>query len=298
MASLCASTLALMDAGVKLKNPVAGIALGLLSNENKFQVITDMQAVEDFYGEMDFKVTGTVKGVTAIQMDTKLKGLSFEIIEEALAQGKSAREMILAKINEAIPTVGSISEYAPKIEITHIKPEEIGMLIGPGGKNINAIIARTGAQIDIEDDGRVMVSSQDSEAIKKALAEIEGMFKTIEVGEVYEGKVVRLTTFGAFVEIAPGKDGLVHISQMAPGRVERPEDIVSEGQTVKVRVTDVDSQGKVALSMLFGDDQKPDSERKPSGGGGRGFGGPRRDFGGGGNRRDFGSRSRFSDRRH
>lgn len=282
MASVCGSTLAMLNAGVPLKNPVAGIAMGLISDDKKFQVITDMQAVEDFYGEMDFKVTGTVKGVTAIQMDTKLNGLTFEIIEEALKQGKSAREHILEKMNQAIPAVGEISKYAPKIEITHIKPEDIGALIGPGGKNINAIIARTGAQIDIEDDGTVMVSSMDDEAIKKAITEIEGMFKTVEVGEEFEGKVVRIAPFGAFVEIAPGKDGLVHVSQMAPGRVENPEDIVSEGQMVKVRVTGVDPQGKVALSMLFGNDIKPDSEGRPSGQ--RDFGGQRRDFGSRGDR--------------
>lgn len=285
-AALCASTLALMNAGVKLKNPVAGIAMGLLSDEKHFQVITDMQAVEDFYGEMDFKVAGTVKGVTAIQMDTKLQGLTFEIIEEALKQGKTARESMINIMTEAVPSIGAISRYAPKIEITHIKPEDIGALIGPGGKNINAIIDRTGAQIDIEDDGMVMVSSQDEEAIRKAITEIEGMFKEITIGEIYEGKVVRIATFGAFVEILPGRDGLVHVSQMAPERVERPEDVVSEGQVVKVRVVDVDAQGKIALSMLFGEHIKPDSERRPGNGNRREFG-PRRDF----------NRNRFSDRR-
>lgn len=301
MAAVCASTLSLLNAGVPLKNPVAGIALGLLtehidpesssgrgSKEPRFQVITDMQATEDFYGEMDFKVTGTVKGITAIQMDTKLQGLTFAIIEEALKQGKHAREFILEQMNKVQSKPGEISKYAPKIETTHIKPEEIGMLIGPGGKNINAIIARTGAQIDIEDDGTVMVSSTDAEAIGKALAEINGMFRTFEVGEVFEGTVVRLAPFGAFVEIAPGKDGLVHVSQMAPGRVENPEDVVSEGQKVKVRVTNVDQMGKIGLSMLFGEDMKPESE------------GPRRDFGGDrggfgrerdGVRRGFGGRS-------
>lgn len=290
MASVCASTLALLNAGVPLKNPVAGIALGLLSNEEKFQVITDMQATEDFYGEMDFKVTGSTKGVTAIQMDTKLQGLTFEIIEEALKQGKAARESILDKMKEVMPAPGQISQYAPKIEVTHIKPEEIGMLIGPGGKNINAIIARTGTQIDIEDDGTVMVSSTDDSAIKAALAEIEGMFKTVSPGEEYTGKVTKITTFGAFVEILPGKEGLVHISQMAPHRVERAEDVVTEGQEVKVRVTDVTPEGKVGLSMLFGADIKPETERRPSGGGRGGDRGPRRDFGG--PRREFGGGER------
>ncbi|MCL5784327.1 MAG: polyribonucleotide nucleotidyltransferase, partial [Patescibacteria group bacterium] len=164
MASVCASTLSLLDAGVPIKSPVAGIAMGLFSNEDKFQVITDMQAVEDFYGQMDFKVAGTLKGITAIQMDTKLDGLTFAIIEEALRQGKKAREFIIDKINQAIPQAEEISKYAPKIEITHIKPEDIGILIGSGGKTINGIIAKTGAQIDIEDDGTVMISSTDEES--------------------------------------------------------------------------------------------------------------------------------------
>lgn len=275
MASVAGATLALLDAGVPVE-PVAGIALGLVSNDKKFQVITDMQAVEDFYGEMDFKVAGTKNGVTGIQMDTKLTGLTFEIIEEALRQGKAAREGILAEMAKVMPKEIELSEYAPKIEITHIKPEEIGMLIGPGGKNINGIIAKTGAQIDIEDDGTVMVSSMDGEAIKKALESIEGMFKKVQPGEEYEGKVVRIAPFGAFVEILPGKDGLVHVSQMAPQRVEDPSEIVSEGQTVKVRVVDVDAMGKIGLSMLFGDDRKPESEGRPRGGGGFGGG-----FGGG-----------------
>lgn len=314
MASLCASTLSLLNAGVPV-TPVAGVALGLLSDDQKFQVITDMRAVEDFYGEMDFKVSGTLKGVTAIQMDTKLQGLTFEVIQEALNQGKKAREFIIDKISQASPSPASISEYAPKIEVTHIKPEEIGALIGPGGKNINAIIARTGAQIDIEDDGTVMVSSTSEETIKNALDAINGMFKTVEVGEEFDGKVVRIVPFGAFVEIAPGKDGLVHVSQMAPGRVESPEDIVAVGQRVHVRVTDV-SEGKVGLSMLFGADIKPESEGRPSGRAGlqrRGFGQDQRNGGGrgtfsrvaydrrpssGGPRRDFGGNRGFGrDRR-
>ncbi|MBI2196248.1 polyribonucleotide nucleotidyltransferase [Candidatus Daviesbacteria bacterium] len=267
MASVCATTLALLNAGVPLFEPVAGIALGLFSNKKKFQVVADMRAVEDFYGEMDFKVAGTKNGITAIQMDTKLSGLSFEIIETALEMGKKARLEILEKMATVMPNVGPLSPYAPRVETLHIKPEEIGLLIGPGGKNINAIIGRTGAQIDIEDDGTVMVSGTDSSGVDKAIAEIEGMFKTVNVGDEFTGKVVRLVPFGAFVEIAPGKDGLVHISQMAPGHVEQAEDVVSEGQEVKVRVTDVSPDGKVGLSMLFGADIKPESEGRPSGGG-------------------------------
>ncbi|MBI2315267.1 polyribonucleotide nucleotidyltransferase [Candidatus Daviesbacteria bacterium] len=264
-AAICASSLALFDAGVPIE-PVAGIALGLISNSEKFQVITDMRAVEDFYGEMDFKVAGTKNGITAIQMDTKLEGISFEIIEQALKQGKVAREFILAEMSKAIPAPGEMSPHAPRVEIIHIKPEDIGALIGPGGKNINGIISKTGAQIDIEDDGTVMVSATNSDAIKAALESIEGQFKQVTVGEEFTGKVVRLAAFGAFVNILPGKDGLVHISQMAPGHVERAEDVVSEGQEVKVRVTDVTPDGKIGLSMLFGADIKPGSESRPSGG--------------------------------
>jgi len=266
-AAVCAMSLALLNAGVPILEPVAGIAMGLFSSEKKFQVITDMRAVEDFYGEMDFKIAGTKNGITAIQMDTKLEGLSFEIIEEALKQGKQARINILEQMTKIIPTAGPMSQYAPRIETMHIEPSEIGLLIGTGGKTINGIIAKTGAQIDIEDDGTVTVSAVGEESVKNALSEIEAMFKKVNVGDEFTGKVVRLAAFGAFVEITPGKDGLVHISQMAPGHVEKPEDVVTEGQEVKVRVTDVSPDGKVGLSMLFGADIKPESEGRPSGGG-------------------------------
>lgn len=290
MAAVCGTTLALLNAGVPILEPVAGIALGLFSNEKKFQVVTDMRAVEDFYGEMDFKVAGTKDGVTSIQMDTKLSGLSFEIIEQALKMGKAARLEILEKITQAVPKVGPLSPHAPRVEMLHIKPEEIGMLIGPGGKNINGIIAKTGAQIDIEDDGTVMISGTNSEGVDKAIEAVQGMFKTVNVGEEFTGKVVRLAPFGAFVEIAPGKDGLVHISQMAPGHVERAEDIVTEGQEVKVRVTDVTPDGKIGLSMLFGADIKPESESRPRSSGGF------RPSGGGGfrPRPSFGDSPRFA----
>lgn len=295
-ASICATTLSLLNAGVPIK-PVAGIAMGLFSEGQTFQVVTDMPAVEDFFGEMDFKIAGTSDGITAIQMDTKLHGLSFEIIEEALRQGKNARDTIIARMAEVMPKAAELSQYAPKIEVTHIKPEEIGLLIGSGGKTINGIIAKTGAQIDIEDDGTVMVSSTDQNAINAALEAIEGMFKKVLPGEEYDGTVVKLAPFGAFVEIVPGKDGLVHVSQMAPYRVEAPEDIVKEGQSVHVRVLDVDSQGKISLSMLFGADMKPDRPREERGSrggdrGGRGGGGGRPFGGSGGARRDFGRKDR------
>ncbi len=266
-AAICSSTLALLNAGVPLVEPVAGIAMGLFSDDKKIQVVTDMRAVEDFYGEMDFKVAGTKNGITAIQMDTKLEGLTFEIIEQALAMGKKARTEILEKMAKVISSAGALSPHAPRVEILHIKPEEIGLLIGTGGKTINSIIAKTGAAIDIEDDGTVMVSGTNSEGVDKALEAVQGMFKTFNVGDELTGKVVRLAAFGAFVELSPGKDGLVHISQMAPGHVERAEDVVSEGQEVKVRVTDVSPDGKIGLSMLFGADIKPESESRPSGGG-------------------------------
>ncbi len=296
-ASVCGTTLALLSAGVPIE-PVAGVAMGLLSSEKKFQVITDMKAVEDFYGEMDFKIAGTKNGITGIQMDTKLPGISFEVVEEALKQGKAAREFILDEMKKVIPEAGTLSQYAPKVKTLKIEPTEIGMLIGPGGKNINGIIASTGAQVDVEDDGTVMVSGTDEAAIDKAIEIIEGQFKKVMVGEEYTGKVVRLADFGAFVNILPGKDGLVHISQMAPGRVENVEDVVHEGQDVHVRVTDVSVEGKIGLSMLFGEDIKPESEGRPSGGdrgpSRGGFGSPR--FGGEAGGPSRGPRPSFGDR--
>ena len=298
MAAVCGSTLSLLNAGVPIE-PVAGIAIGLLTDhddESKFQVLTDMQAVEDFYGEMDFKVAGTKNGITGIQMDTKLQGLTFEIIEEALRQAKTAREFILGKMAEVLPKAGEMSKYAPKIEVTHIDPTEIGMLIGPGGKNINGIISRTGAQIDIEDDGTVMISSMDQSAIDAAMAAVTGQFKKVAPGEEYDGKVIKLMPFGAFVEILPGKEGLVHVSQMATQRVEDPAEIVSEGQEIRVRVLDVDAQGKISLSMLFGEDIKEDN-RGPRGGGDRGNGGGGRSGSFGRRDNNGGSRGSFQRRR-
>lgn len=291
-AAICAASLALLDAGVPIE-PVAGIAIGLISNSpspDKFQTLTDMRAVEDFYGEMDFKIAGTKNGITGIQMDTKLEGLTFDVIEKALELGKKARLEILDKMNKVLPAAGTLSPHAPRVEILHIKPEEIGLLIGPGGKNINGIIGKTGAQIDVEDDGTVMVSGTKSEGVDQAMAAIEGMFKTVNVGDEFTGKVVRLVPFGAFVEIAPGKDGLVHVSEMSTGFVGKPEDVVSEGQEVKVRVKGVDPDGKVSLSMLFGADIKPESENRPrSSGGFR----PRSSFGDRPRRPSFSDRLRF-----
>jgi polyribonucleotide nucleotidyltransferase len=301
-AAVCATSMAMINAGVPIE-PVAGIAMGLVTDhedEKKFQVITDMRAVEDFYGEMDFKVAGTKNGITGIQMDTKLPGITMEIVEEALKQGKAARANILKKMSEVMPKEVVLSKYAPRIEVLHIEPENIGKLIGSGGKTINGIINKTGAQVDIEDDGTVMISSNDEAAVKAAMTEIEGMFKEVSVGDEFEGKVVKVAAFGAFVEILPGRDGMVHVSQMAPERVEDPSDVVSEGQIVKVRVTDVDSvTGKIGLSMLFGADIKEATERRPSSRPSFGdrssrpsFGGdrPSRPSFGGGERRGFGGR--------
>jgi polyribonucleotide nucleotidyltransferase len=271
-ASVCASTLALMDAGVPIKEPVAGISIGLITDKkdrSKYVTITDVAYQEDAQGDMDFKVAGTKNGITAIQMDIKLNGVTMKIMDEALEKAKIARLAILEKILETIPAYRSeVSKYAPKVILVKIDPSKIGEVIGSGGKVINRIIAETGAAIDITDEGNVTISSIDIEACKKAAAWVEGIVKEPQPGEVYEGTVKRLMNFGAFVEILPGKEGLVHISKMAPYRVENVEDVVKIGQIVKVNVSEVDDQGRLNLSMLFGEDAKaqPSEERRDSNG--------------------------------
>lgn len=271
-ASVCASTLALMDAGVPIKEPVAGISIGLITDKkdrSKYVTITDVAYQEDAQGDMDFKVAGTKNGITAIQMDIKLNGLTMKILDEALEKAKTARLAILGKMLEAIPAFRSeVSKYAPKVILVKIDPSKIGEVIGSGGRVINRIIQETGAAIDITDEGNVTISSIDIEACKKAAAWVEGIVKEPQPGEVYEGIVKRIMNFGAFVEILPGKEGLVHISKMAPYRVEKVEDVVKIGQTVKVNVSEVDDQGRLNLSMLFGDDAKaqPSEDRRDSNG--------------------------------
>lgn len=252
--SVCASTLALMDAGVPIKRPVAGISSGLIQNpENPedYLVFMDIQGIEDFFGDMDFKVAGTTEGITSIQVDIKVRGLSFDIIRDAFAITKKGRLQI---INEVIlPCIEApreeLSPYAPKILITKIPSDKIGEVVGKGGKTINAIIDDTGAQIDIDDDGTVYVSCQDIENAERAIAIIEGIVTEPEPGQVYEGRVTRLMNFGAFVEYLPSKEGLVHISKLAWEHVENVEDVVSEGDIVTVKVLEIDSQGRVNLSI-------------------------------------------------
>lgn len=277
-ASVCGSTLALMDAGVPIKAPVAGISIGLITSKkdrSKYVTITDIAYQEDAQGDMDFKVAGTKNGITAIQMDIKLNGLTMNVLEETLEKARIARLKILEKILETIPKSRSeISKHAPKVILIKIDPSKIGEVIGSGGKIINKIIAETGAAIDINDEGDVTISSKDTEACKKAAAWVEGIVKEAAPGEVYEGPVKRIMNFGAFVEILPGKEGLVHISKLAPYRVEKVEDVVKIGQVVKVRVSEIDDQGRINLSMIFGDgeeDRRPTEDGNDRSSRGRGY---------------------------
>lgn len=248
-ASICASTLAMMDAGVPIKAPVAGIAMGLVKSDEHYTILTDIQGMEDFLGDMDFKVAGTAKGVTALQMDIKIKGLSREILEEALQQAKKGRMQILEHMLSTISeTRKELSPYAPKILTMEINPEKIGDVIGPSGKTVKKIIEATGVKIDIEQDGTIYISSIDAEMNQKAKKMIEDITREIEVGQIYLGKVKRIEKFGAFVEIFSGKDGLVHISELAEERVGKVEDVVKIGDEILVKVTDIDKQGRVNLS--------------------------------------------------
>ena len=260
MASACASTLSLMDAGVPIKAPVAGIAMGLMTDDSgKVAVLTDIEGLEDAYGDMDCKIAGTSRGITALQMDTKLKGIDFGILQQAFKQAEEARLFIL---DVMLKTIGGsreqLSLYAPRMYKITIDPSKIGSVIGPGGKNIRAIIEETKATIDISDDGTVLIGSSDEEAAQKAIRIIEGMTKEIEVGGVYTGKVSRILNFGAMVEILPGKEGLVHISELADYRVPTVEDVVKLGDEIMVKVIEIDRLGRVNLSRkaVFGDISK------------------------------------------
>ena len=250
MASVCGSTLSLMDTGVPIKSPVAGVAMGLIkdADTDKVAVLTDIQGLEDFLGDMDFKVAGTVKGITAIQMDIKIAGIDRPILERALSQARVGRLHILQKMLEVLDKPReALSKYAPKIVRFTINPEKIREVIGPGGKMINKIIAETGVKIDIEDDGRVYIATPDADAAAKARKIIEGIAKDVEVGDVYLGKVVRIMNFGAFIELTGGKDGMLHISKMADHRVEKVEDVMNIGDEIEVKVNEIDSQGRVNL---------------------------------------------------
>lgn len=248
-ASVCGSTLALMDAGVPIKSPVAGVAMGLIKEGDQVSILTDIQGIEDFLGDMDFKVAGTSKGITAIQMDIKISGIGKEILAMALEKAKKGRMFILNKMLETIKEPKKdISPYAPRIIRLDVDPDKIRDIIGAGGKTINKIIAETGVKIDIEEDGRVFISSVDSKAGEKAKMMVEAIIKDVEVGAIYLGKVVRITSFGAFVEIAPGKEGLVHISKLSKKHVNKVEDVVKVGNEILVKVTDIDKQGRINLS--------------------------------------------------
>ncbi len=249
MGSVCASTLSLMDAGVPIKAPVAGVAMGLVKDGDYFTILTDIQGLEDALGDMDFKVAGTKDGITAIQMDIKIDGINKEIFQQALAQAKRGREHIMGIMMDCISEPRKeLSKYAPKITTIHVDPEKISKIIGPGGKTIKKIVEETGAKIDIEEDGRVYIAAVNSEEAAKAIDMINGITAEAEVGKVYTGKVTRLMAFGAFVEILPGKEGLVHISQLSTERVNKVEDVVSVGDEIVVKVTEIDQKGRINLS--------------------------------------------------
>ncbi len=297
MASVCGSSLSLMDAGVPIKSHVAGIAMGLVTDKDgNWQVLTDIQGIEDALGDMDFKVAGTGDGITGLQMDIKTTGITFAIMHQAFAQAREAKLFILAQMNALLPQPRKeLSPYAPRIVTLHIAVDKIGAVIGPGGKTIRSIIEQTGATIDVESDGRVFITTPNNEASKQAVSIIEGLTREAKLGDVFLGKVVRIMDFGAFVNILPGKDGMVHISELAEGRVENVEDVVQLGDEINVMVIGVDqSNGKISLSrraILTGEG--------PTAGGNRraGSSGPSRSGGGGGrggfrNDRDRDPRSR------
>ena len=278
-ASVCGSTLALMDAGVPIKRPVAGVAMGLIKdveNTGKVAVLTDIQGLEDFLGDMDFKVAGTTKGITAIQMDIKIKGIDEAILRQALAQAYDGRLYILDKMLETISAPrAELSKYAPKIVSFMINPEKIGEVVGPRGKTINKIIEETGVKIDIEDDGSVFIATDNAEAAKRARQIIEGIAKDPQVGDVFTGKVVRIMEFGAFIEYAPGKDGMLHISKLANERVGKVEDVLNIGDTVECKIAEIDDKGRINLlrnDIVYEDESMP--VRRP----------PRRDGNRGGDR--------------
>jgi polyribonucleotide nucleotidyltransferase len=250
MASVSAACLAMMDAGVPIKSTAAGIAVGLMSDSSgNYKLVADIQGPEDHHGDMDFKVAGTKEGVTAIQMDVKVEGISEKIMEEALELAKKSREHIIKEMEKTLPEPRKeMSPWAPRIYTFSIKPDKIREVIGPGGKIINEIIDKCEVSIDIEDDGKVFVTGEKDEAAKKAVEWIKNIVREVEVGEVFQGKVKRIMNFGAFVEILPGQEGLVHISQLADRRVEKVEDVVNVGDIVPVKVISIDEQGRINLS--------------------------------------------------
>jgi len=261
MATVCASTLALMDAGVPIKAPISGIAMGLVKEGDQVAVLTDIMGVEDHFGDMDFKVTGSKEGVTAIQLDLKIDGISFAVLEAALTQAKEARLIILEKMLAVMAKPRpDISPYAPRIMTLKINPEKIKDVIGPGGKMIKRIIAETGVSIDVEDDGSVAVASIDAAAMQRAIDWIKGITEEAEVGKIYKGKITRLMNFGAFCEFMPGKEGLIHVSELASRFVKNVEEVVKVGDEVQVKVIEIDNLNRVNLSIKKAlPEQKTDS---------------------------------------
>ncbi|MBQ1447969.1 MAG: S1 RNA-binding domain-containing protein, partial [Erysipelotrichaceae bacterium] len=267
-ASICAGTMSLMAAGVPIKAPVAGVAMGLVTYGDYYTVLTDIQGMEDHFGDMDFKVAGTAEGITALQMDIKIKGISKEIFREALAQAHKARLEILDNMMTAIDKPRpDVSKYAPKMDTLQIKPDKIREVIGTGGKTINSIIEECdNVKIDINDDGRCTIYHMDREAINKAKAMIMDIIREAEVGEIYDATVVRLEKYGAFVELFKGTDALLHVSKISNERVEKPEDVLKIGDKIKVKVTEIDEKGRVNVSakdLLPKPDKSEKSERQP-----------------------------------
>jgi len=304
MATVCGGCLSMMDAGVPIERPVSGIAMGLILEGDEFAVLSDILGDEDHLGDMDFKVAGSESGITSLQMDIKVAGITQEIMKTALEQAKAGRAHILGEMNKALSTARTgVSKHAPRIETMQIDKSKIRDVIGTGGKVIREIVAETGAKVDIDDEGVIKISSSNADEIEAAKKWIEGIVEEAEVGKIYNGKVVNIVDFGAFVNFMGGKDGLVHVSEMKNERVEKPTDVVSEGQEVKVKVLEIDNRGKVRLSMRVVDQEtgeeledtrpprEPRGDRGPRGGGGGrggdrrgGRGGPRRDRDGGGNK--------------
>jgi len=270
MGSVCASSLSLMDAGVPIKAPVAGIAMGLVTdkeNPDNYVILTDIEGMEDFYGDMDYKVAGTEAGITAIQLDIKLKGISHEILSRATMQALEAHREVMAVIKAAIPAARpTLSKYAPRMYKITIDPGKIGQLIGPGGKNIKAIIEETKATIDVSNDGTVVIGSSSEDMAREAIRRVEGLTQDVEVGAIYTGKVTRLQNFGVFVEVLPGKEGLVHISELADHHVSRVEDVVKVGDEIMVKVTEIDRLGRINLSRkaVFTESKVTPGEVRPS----------------------------------
>src|SRR5215203_3879516 len=301
MASVCGSSLSLMDAGVPIKAPVAGVAMGLITGDggdlNKYAVLTDIQGVEDALGDMDFKVAGTTKGITALQMDIKVRGITPQIMRDAMAQAREGRMFIMGKMTEVITQARvELSPHAPRVTTIKINPDRIRDIIGPGGRMIRKITDETKTSIDIQDDGTVLIGSTNAENTQKAIDTITGLTKDVSAGDVYTGKVTRVMAFGAFVEVLPGKEGLVHISELSDRRVGKVEDVVNIGDEVKVVVTEIDRQGRINLSRraLLEESEVPEGEEAPAEEE-RGFrsrpprreDGGRNGFGGGGSRGGF-----------